>query len=208
MRHRHLNHADWTLAAMDSCITRGRPNDWSELRAALRDSPALLAECALMVAGILDRGRGDPEFLDAPVYEAWNDWLLAAGRPLRLLFLDDSRLRRDEFALRHQGCEIVYASTAAEARAALAGARFDVAHLDHDLEAEHFLEVSGGLRDGPLPGEVAPNAGTGMDVVEFILAMPEEARPRRVVVHTHNPVGLEMLRRLLAGGAAADLARF
>ncbi len=32
MLHRHLNHSDWTLAAIDDCIARGRLDDWKELR--------------------------------------------------------------------------------------------------------------------------------------------------------------------------------
>ena len=32
MRHRHLNHQDFTLAAIDDVIDRGRRHDWAELR--------------------------------------------------------------------------------------------------------------------------------------------------------------------------------
>jgi len=32
MLHRHLNHSDWTLAAIDDVIARGKLNDWRELR--------------------------------------------------------------------------------------------------------------------------------------------------------------------------------
>jgi len=32
MLHRHLNHSDWTLAAIDDVIARGRLDDWKELR--------------------------------------------------------------------------------------------------------------------------------------------------------------------------------
>lgn len=38
MLHRHLNHQDFTLAAIDDVIDRGRRQDWADLRrAALRD---------------------------------------------------------------------------------------------------------------------------------------------------------------------------
>lgn len=38
MLHRHLNHQDFTLAAIDDVIDRGRRQDWAELRrAALTD---------------------------------------------------------------------------------------------------------------------------------------------------------------------------
>lgn len=32
MLHRHLNHSDWTLAAVDDVIARGRMEDWKTLR--------------------------------------------------------------------------------------------------------------------------------------------------------------------------------
>jgi hypothetical protein len=32
MWHRHLNHSDWTLAAVDDVIARGRMADWLSLR--------------------------------------------------------------------------------------------------------------------------------------------------------------------------------
>lgn len=35
MRHRHLNHQDFTLAAIDDVIARGRLDDWAKLRRAL-----------------------------------------------------------------------------------------------------------------------------------------------------------------------------
>ena len=38
MRHRHLNHQRYTLAAIDDVISRGQWQDWAELRiAALAD---------------------------------------------------------------------------------------------------------------------------------------------------------------------------
>ena len=32
MLHRHLNHSEWTLAAIDDVIARGRLDDWKQLR--------------------------------------------------------------------------------------------------------------------------------------------------------------------------------
>jgi hypothetical protein len=32
MRHRHLDHNEWTLAAVDDVIARGRMDDWKQLR--------------------------------------------------------------------------------------------------------------------------------------------------------------------------------
>ena len=40
--HRHLNHQQFTLAAIDDCIARGKRRDWADLRrAALADRAVL-----------------------------------------------------------------------------------------------------------------------------------------------------------------------
>ncbi len=55
MLHRHLNHAEYTLAAIDDVIGRGQRADWAELRrAALADR--VLMEKVLRVAAA---GGGD-----------------------------------------------------------------------------------------------------------------------------------------------------
>jgi hypothetical protein len=37
MEHRHLNHQEYTLAAIDDLIGRGRRRDWADLRRAALD---------------------------------------------------------------------------------------------------------------------------------------------------------------------------
>ncbi|MDD5058091.1 MAG: hypothetical protein PHQ60_09475 [Sideroxydans sp.] len=44
MLHRHLNHQELTLAAIDDVISRGKRQDWSELRQAVLGDTALLAK--------------------------------------------------------------------------------------------------------------------------------------------------------------------
>jgi hypothetical protein len=44
MFHRHLNHEQFTLAAIDDVITRGERADWAELRRALNADRALVAK--------------------------------------------------------------------------------------------------------------------------------------------------------------------
>jgi len=39
MLHRHLNHLDFTLAAIDDVISRGKMGDWEDLRVAVIDDP-------------------------------------------------------------------------------------------------------------------------------------------------------------------------
>ena len=48
MKHRHLNHEAWTPAAIDSCITRGRQEDWNELRRAALDDPKVMISLQLI----------------------------------------------------------------------------------------------------------------------------------------------------------------
>ncbi len=42
MRHRHLNHQRFTLAAIDDVIARGQWRDWAELRRAILADRSLL----------------------------------------------------------------------------------------------------------------------------------------------------------------------
>ena len=42
MIHRHLNHEELSLAAIDDVISRGQRKDWEDLRLAILDNPALL----------------------------------------------------------------------------------------------------------------------------------------------------------------------
>ncbi len=42
MLHRHLNHEQYTIAAIDDVIARGKRRDWAELRRAALDDPSVL----------------------------------------------------------------------------------------------------------------------------------------------------------------------
>jgi hypothetical protein len=54
MEHRHLTHSEWTLAAVDDAIARGRLADWKELRDAAAGQPQvrerILRICAARLA--------------------------------------------------------------------------------------------------------------------------------------------------------------
>lgn len=41
MKHRHLNHEEYTLAAIDSVISRGKWKDWVDMRSAMWEDPSL-----------------------------------------------------------------------------------------------------------------------------------------------------------------------
>ena len=161
---------------------------------------------------------------------------------MRVLTLDDMDGRQRVFVRWFIGHEHHIAYDAHGAKAALDTLpRFDLAHLDHDLAEEHYLNQSGGLHQEPVcrgcgheqslhyrfrpdgrrgacarcecPGYEAPAEvflpGTGMDVVDHIIGMPEELRPRAVIVHSYNVIRApEMLRRLLEAGIRAYWIKF
>ena len=53
MVHRHLNHQDFTLAAIDDVIARGKRADWTLLRDVVRRDPALREKIRHVCAGKL-----------------------------------------------------------------------------------------------------------------------------------------------------------
>lgn len=92
----------------------------------------------------------------------------------RILFLDDAEARHLQFSRQHPGAVREYTAWAA-IEALKQSPRFDVVYLDHDLGTTE----------------------SGMDVVDFIVQMPEEDKPLRVVVHSFN-VPAAQLRMLPA----------
>ena len=67
MLHRHLNHQEYSLAALDDVVGRGRREDWARLRsAALRDRSTM--EKILRVATAHSK---DPY---AQRYHFWNNY--------------------------------------------------------------------------------------------------------------------------------------
>jgi uncharacterized transporter YbjL len=107
------------------------------------------------------------------------------------LFLDDSVVRQQRFAREYPDAVIV--STAEDAIAMLKLHAFSVAHLDHDLGDEIY--VDSGRPD------------TGMEVVRWIV----ENRPvvGKVVVHTMNhEAGPVMVERLRNAGYDAEWVPF
>jgi hypothetical protein len=48
MKHRHLNHERYTLAAIDDVISRGRWNDWADMRRVALADPSLMDDIKLV----------------------------------------------------------------------------------------------------------------------------------------------------------------
>lgn len=67
MRHRHLNHERFTLAAIDDVIARGKWQDWAALRRAALDAPAVLERVRRICAARI----GDPY---AQRHHFWMHW--------------------------------------------------------------------------------------------------------------------------------------
>jgi hypothetical protein len=65
MLHRHLNHSDWTLAAVDDVIARGRLEDWKQLR----DAADMRAEIRARILRVSGAHLTDPY---AQRYHFWN----------------------------------------------------------------------------------------------------------------------------------------
>jgi hypothetical protein len=70
MRHRHLNHEQLTLAAIDDVISRGKRDDWAELRRALLADRSLAARILQVCA---------PQVSD-PYAQRYHFWNYYAGQ--------------------------------------------------------------------------------------------------------------------------------
>ena len=67
MRHRHLNHQDFTLAAIDDIIGNGQRAAWERLRLALRQQPGIRAK----ILKVCDAQVNDPS---AQRYHFWRHY--------------------------------------------------------------------------------------------------------------------------------------
>jgi len=100
----------------------------------------------------------------------------------RMLFLDDEEWRHD-FARKLYGrkYDLFQPHGLDQFRACLRRERFEVMSLDHDLGDDR--------------------AGTGMDAVNEICALPQDKRPSIVIVHSWNvPASMRMVTALTVAG--------
>ena len=119
---------------------------------------------------------------------------------MRVLFLDDAESRHNYFRGQSIGHSVDHVWTAAEAIEALNTREpYDVACLDHDLEAAHY--------PGMAEAGIVATTPTGQAVADHIASMPEEKRPRRVIVHSFNPAGAVSMERALRGALRDGVLR-
>ncbi len=68
MLHRHLNHQDFTLAAIDDIIVRGKWTDWKALRKAALNDPVIMDK----ILRVCKVHTGDPY---AQRYHFWRHYV-------------------------------------------------------------------------------------------------------------------------------------
>ncbi len=99
---------------------------------------------------------------------------------MRILFLDDDQERWELFRAhaddRYVSAEVHWARSVEEAFDLLKSEPFDLATLDHDLGHPRY---------------------NGQDVARHIANMPEDRRPRTVIIHSWNPPGAMVMAMLL-----------
>lgn len=119
----------------------------------------------------------------------------------KVLFLDDMQPRHDVFKKQTIGVLVTHVYNAQDAITALDSEVFDVASLDHDLSLEAILT---------LPEAGASNKGewSGYDVALHIASMPEDKRPKRVILHTLNPAGRDRMAAALDGAVPVVIIPF
>lgn len=104
---------------------------------------------------------------------------------MKILVLDDMKHRLECFYAWYGHHEGYRESKTAEKAVRILSifSPFDVVFLDHDLNDKHY--------DGIDDGE------TGYAVCQHIVELPEQLRPRLVVVHSMSPSGSERMMELL-----------
>lgn len=103
----------------------------------------------------------------------------------KIFFLDDDAERHKRFMMDRIGMNITAVTNYADACAALAKTKFDLAYLDHDLS-----ELAAA-------GRPAADEKTGTHVAEFIATLPEEKRPKFVILHSFNDAGRRRMAAIL-----------
>ena len=110
---------------------------------------------------------------------------------MRILVLDDMKVRHEAFGRIYSEHEVVSVYTYTEFLRQLEGARFDLIHLDHDLgdavsNPDTWVDGWGSTREF-----------TGGHAALRVCELSEDMRPHAVVVHSVNTSGaVQMLKDL------------
>lgn len=116
---------------------------------------------------------------------------------MRALFIDDDPNRHRRFKIGHIGWVIEEAFTYQQAIELLQGNAFDEVWLDHDLS------------ERAAAGNPAPGEKNGADIAKVIAELPQEKRPKKVIVHTFSLKGRTRIMTILEdAGVSAVVAPF
>lgn len=105
---------------------------------------------------------------------------------MKVLFLDDDENRHTYAQRALIGHDVHYVRTVAEAVRTLAGHKFDVAMLDHDLGGTHY----------------APSDEKSGYQVALAISGQDGKAPQRVIVHSYNAPGAA---RMIQALSAAEI---
>lgn len=109
---------------------------------------------------------------------------------MKLLFLDDDKNRTKKavshYSLRYEVYDVETAQQAIQVLDAISP--FDVVSLDHDLGGQVYCPS---------------DDNSGYAVAKHIASMPEDKKPKIVIVHSFNPVGADNMLAVLDGKVVA-----
>lgn len=111
---------------------------------------------------------------------------------MRILVLDDMKVRHEAFVRFYEGHDVVSTFTYRQFLICLNTQEWDLIHLDHDLgddrDADWYVDGWGKKREY-----------NGMHAAMRICELDESKRPKQVIVHSVNNVGapgmVQMLRK-------------
>ena len=109
---------------------------------------------------------------------------------MKILILDDMKLRHNTFAKTYAGHSVTHAYTFREFAAALVTGGWDLIHLDHDLGDER-------VADTYLDGWGNTREYTGLDAAREICSLEDGAFGGEVIIHSINPTGAAAMRQSL-----------
>ena len=114
---------------------------------------------------------------------------------MNVLILDDTKERHDAYGRMYSGHNVVHVYRYTQCIDELSRGGWDIVHLDHDL-GDDVINA-----DTVIDGRGRTRLLTGLDVVRWLGGCDDEMLPKRVIVHSVNPVGgADMSKELIARG--------
>jgi len=110
---------------------------------------------------------------------------------VRVLILDDIEHRHSFFDALYQGHEVVHAYLYSDFLRKLNQGVWDIVHLDHDLgdfvnKADTYVDGWGNIHEY-----------NGQHATMRVCELPDSLLPKRVIIHSVNPIGAKAMRQML-----------